>query len=160
MSAVADQPIGAMLDAVASTEPAPGAGAAGGIALAFGIACARKAVAMTRKHHPDDETLTGLGQRLAGLSDQALAGAEADATAFRAYIHAAADERGDLLDTLIAVDECLVAIGDEARTLLLAVRTDIYPTMAGDVSAAFALIAAARAVHAACVAESRRALAD
>jgi hypothetical protein len=150
--------IAAFLEGVASTEPAPGAGSAGGVALAMGIACARKAIAVTLRHHPDQERLTGLGTRLAGLSDQALAGADADATAFRAYIHAAPEEHAGLLDTLIAVDECLIAVGDEARSLLIAVQTDIYPSMAGDVAAGLALIAAARTILAACVAESRRAL--
>ena len=158
MEPLAGLTLDGFLVGVASTEPSPGAGSAAGVALATGIACARKAVAMTLRHHPDEESLTGLGTHLAGLSDQALAGAQADATAFRDYIHAAHDARADLLETLIAVDECLIAIGDEARQLLLAVRTDIYPTMAGDVSAALALIAAARTIHAACVAESRRAI--
>ncbi len=40
---------------VASTEPSPGAGAAGALALAMGIACARKAICITAKHHLDDQ---------------------------------------------------------------------------------------------------------
>ena len=155
MEPLAGLTIDAFLQGVASTEPSPGAGSSAGVALAVGISCARKAVAVTLRHHPDEEALIGLGSRLSGLTDQALAGAEADATAFRAFIHAVHEERPALLETLIAVDECLIAIGDEARALLLAVRTDIYPTMTGDVSAALALIAAARTIHAACVAESR-----
>jgi len=158
MESLAGMTIGAFLEGISSTAPSPGAGSAAGAALATGIACARKAVAMTLRHHPDEAYLVGLGAHLAGLAEQALAGAEADATIFPTFIHARGEARADALESLIAVGENMVAIGDEARGLLLGVRTEIYPTMAGDVSAALALIAAARTIHVACVAEARATL--
>lgn len=166
--ALADQQIAAFLADIASTEPAPGAGSAAGVALALGLACARKAIVLTLRHHPDASALAAFGTHLDGLSDQAIAGAEADMRCFTAYIEAvrrpkddperASGERDALAD-LVAVGENLIAIGDEARRKLLEVKADVYPATINDVAAALALIAAARAVHAACVAESVRALA-
>ena len=152
---------------IASETPAPGAGSAAAVALALGLACARKAIIFTVKHHPDEPALVALDTHLAGLVDQAIAGGEADMRCFTAYIAAVVrpkDDPGrrqaeqDALSDLVAVDENLVAIGDEARRKLLEVKTDIYPTMINDIAAALALIAAARSIHAACAAESVRAL--
>lgn len=160
--------IGDFLAATASAAPAPGAGSAAGVALALGLACARKAIILTLKHHPEEPGLAALDARLADLADQALAGGEADMRCFTAYIEAmqrpkddparAAAERDALAD-LVAVGENLIAIGDEARGELLAVKTDIYPAMANDIAAALALIAAAHTIHTLCNSESVRALA-
>ena len=168
MRKLADQIIGGFLADTAASEPAPGAGSAAAVALALGLACARKAVGLTLSHHPERTGLAPLGEHLTGLSDQALAGGEADMRCFTGYIAAIRrphDDPGrteaeqDALADLVAVGENLLAIGDEAREKLLAVRGDIYPAMANDLSAALALIAAARTIHAALAAESRRAAA-
>ena len=165
--ALADQAIGALLADMASAAPAPGAGSGAALALAVGLACARKAIAITLKHRGDDPALAALATHLAGLSEQALAGAEADARCFTAYIEALqrprddpdrAEAERDALTDLVAVGENLIAIGDEARAKLLEAKADIAPTMINDIAAALALIAAARAIHGACVAENKRAL--
>ena len=167
MAEIANTRIGSFLGGIASTEPAPGAGSAAAVVLALGLACARKAVAMTLRHHPDTADLIGLGAHLEGLGEQALAGGDADMRCFTAYIEAMqrpkedaarAPAEQDALADLVAVGENLVAIGDEARAKLLEVKTDIYPTMINDIAAALALIAAARGIHGSCVAESRRSL--
>jgi len=161
MDKLADQAVGALLAAIGSTAPAPGAGAAAGAVLAIGLACARKAIAMTLRHHPDAARLDDLNRRLAGLVEQALAGGDADAATFTALIdvpHGAAEAHRDTLEALAAVDENLVAIADEAQALVLGVRAAIHPSMSGDIAAALGLIATARSIHAACVAEARRAL--
>ncbi len=165
--AVANRGIGSFLAAAASTEPAPGAASAGAVALSLGLACARKALAMTLKHHPEKEHLRDTGTHLAGLVDQALAGAEADMRCFTAFIEAARrphDDAGRIpaeqaaLADLVAVGECLVAIGEEARGLIERVRPEVIPMMANDVATALSLIAAARSIHIACTEESRRGL--
>lgn len=162
-----DRTITGFLAAIASIEPAPGAGAAGAVALALGLACARKAIAITLKHHPDEPALAGLAGHLAGLADQALAGGEADARCFKAYIAALqlphddparTEAERDALTDLVAVGENLIAIGDGARAKLLAAKSDIAPSMINDIAAALALIAAARTIHTACVGENARAL--
>ena len=164
---MADRTIGDFLSAAASTEPAPGAASAGAVALSLGLACARKALAMTLKHHPERETLRETEIHLAGLVDQALAGAEADMKGFAAYIEACRlphddPERGPAeqaaLADLVAIGECLIAIADEARGLIEKVRPLVIDIMANDVVTALALIAAARSIHVACTAESRRSL--
>lgn len=168
MGGIAGREIDAFLAEIASEAPSPGAGSAAALAMALGLSCARKAIGLTLKHHRNDPRLRTLGEHLAGLSDQAVAGGEADMACFGAYIAAmqrsrdepdrAEAERRALAD-LIAVSENLIAIGGEARTKLVAIRSDIYPAMANDVTAALALIDAACAIHAACAAESARAAA-
>ena len=166
MQDFADQPIGVFLDAAASTAPSPGAGSSGAVALALGLACARKAIALTL-HHSDDEELVPLGQHLEGLSAQALAGGEADARCYADYIAAIRrptddPERHrasqDALQALVDVGANLIAVGDEARAKLLEAKADVRPTMINDIGAALALIAAARSIHSACVAENGRAI--
>lgn len=162
-----DQSLGEFLDGIASEAPAPGAGSGAAVALAIGLACARKAIRLTLKHHSNEPDLVALDRRLAGLVGRAVAGGEADMRGFAAYIAALQRPKNDpdrgpaeeeALAGLTAVAGDLVAVGEEARAGLQAVRTEIYPAMANDVAAALALIAAARAIHAACGAESARAL--
>jgi len=164
---LAKQSIGTFLAAAAATEPAPGAGSTAALGLALGLACARKAMAMTLRHHPDTPRLGELDFHFAGLSEQALAGGEADMKCFTAYIEACRlphDDPGrpgaetDALGDLVAVGENLVAIADEARGLINDIRSRIIPTMANDIAAAVSLIGAARDIHLACTQESRRAL--
>ncbi len=159
--------IGAFLAAAASTAPAPGAASVGAVALSLGLSCARKALAMTLRHHPDREQLAEIETHLAGLVDQALAGAEADMRCFTAYIEAARLPHDDperrpaeqaALTDLVAVGENLVAIGDEARGRIERARPSVIAMMANDVATALALIAAARSIHVACTDESRRGL--
>ena len=166
MQAFADQQIGAFLDSAASTAPSPGAGSSGAVALALGLACARKAIALTL-HHADDEQLALLAGHLEGLTAQALAGGEADARCYADYIAAIRcpsddPKRGpasqDALRALVDVGANLIAIGDEARSKLLEAKADVRPTMINDIAAALALIAAARSIHSACVAENGRAI--
>jgi formiminotetrahydrofolate cyclodeaminase len=164
---IALESIGGFLTAAASTQPAPGAASAGAVALSLGLACARKALAITLKHHPEREGLGEAERHLAGLVDQALAGAEADMKCFTAYIGAARLPHDDptrrpaeqaALADLVAVGDCLVAIADEAKALIDRVRPQVIDMMANDIVTALSLIAAARSVHVACTTESRRGL--
>ena len=167
MAPISDYAVTTFLTDLASTEPAPGAGSAAAVSLALGLGCARKALAMTLKHHPDRVRLGEVEPHLAGLVDQALAGAAADMRYFGLYIEASRrphDDPGrhqaevDALTDLVAIGENLVMIADEARRLIIEVRATIIPTMANDIAAALSLIAAARTVEQACADESRRGL--
>jgi formiminotetrahydrofolate cyclodeaminase len=168
MDRVGAETIGGFLAGIASTGPAPGAGSTAAVSLALGIACARKAMAMTLHHHPDTPRLGEIEAHFGGLSETALAGAEADMRCFTAYIEACRLPHDDparpeteraALEDLVAVGENMVAQGEEACRMLGEIRASIIPMMANDVAAALSLISAARSIHLSCTEESRRALA-
>src|SRR5688572_29360804 len=48
-----ERPLGAVIEAIASDQVAPGAGSAAAVGLALAAACAGKAVAITLKHRHD-----------------------------------------------------------------------------------------------------------
>ena len=56
-------PIERLVDRIASTDSAPGGGAACGVVIALATACALKAVVMTLKHHPDQPDLAAAESR-------------------------------------------------------------------------------------------------
>lgn len=154
---------------ISSTEPAPGSGAAGAIALALGVACARKALRLTLVHHPDDRGAAAADERLAAIAGDALVGAQEDARAFAAFIaamqlpHGHDAERAARTATmtacaaaLVALAERLLALGAEAARLLDAAAAAVDDTMRGDVTAARALIDAAAAIQRANAGENRR----
>ncbi|WP_404712499.1 cyclodeaminase/cyclohydrolase family protein [Sphingomonas sp. MMS24-J13] len=167
MERVGPAAIGDFLAAIASTGPAPGAGSTAAVSLALGIACARKAMAITLQHHPDTPRLGEIEAHFGGLGETALAGADADMKCFTAYIDACrlshddpdrpAAERAALED-LVAVGQNVIAQGDEASRMIDEIRASIIPMMANDIAAALSLIAAARTIHVSCTNESRRAL--
>ncbi|WP_156681125.1 cyclodeaminase/cyclohydrolase family protein [Sphingomonas profundi] len=77
-----------LLAAIASDQPAPGAGAAGAVALALGLACARKAVRISGRHHPTSALLPAVDDRLAALTDEAMERGQQDARRFTALVKA------------------------------------------------------------------------
>jgi formiminotetrahydrofolate cyclodeaminase len=56
-----------ILAGISSTDPCPGAGAAGGVALALAAACARKAFRITASHEDDDVALLEADEELATI---------------------------------------------------------------------------------------------
>ena len=157
------------LDDVASTQPSPGSGAAGAMALAIGIACARKAVRITAGHHPAEDLFARADERLEAISRAACHGAERDACHFAQMIAAvqrAHDDEADQIARaglirasaveLVEVGRDLIAFGDEARQILLEIRDRLDPVMSNDVNAALSLIEANRRIQSDNVAENRR----
>lgn len=156
-----------LLAAISSNEPAPGAGAAGAVALALGLACARKAIRITGQHHPSDRLLLAVEARLAALSEDTLELGRQDAECF-AELMAAMQLPHDCAHEVEARDRAmkqsnqalrantanLIATCDEAQAKLHSITDHVTDAMAGDVAAARALIGAARAIHAANLAES------
>ena len=171
MTALIDRPLGDLLAAIASDRPAPGAGAGGAIALALGIACARKAVAISRKHRPDDAALGQAETTLAALAQRACEGADRDADRFRAMIDAQAlpqdtepdraarsDEIRADAAALVRIADAIIACGEAVRREVEALADRIEPTMANDLAAAIALIDANRTIQSANRAENERLL--
>jgi len=148
---IAAQTLGELVDAIASREPAPGAGVAAAAALALGIACARKAAAITLKHHPELPDLIRDDARLAELADQALRLGDRDASCFRAAI--GHDEQAEA--KLIEGGEQLLMLAAEAREAIASISAQSDPMMRNDILAADVLIDAAATIVRANLAENQ-----
>ena len=142
-----------LLDGLASNAIIPGAGTAGGVALALAAACAGKAVAITLLHAADNQALNKLQQELASLRESALALAEADALLFRQHL-----KSGDpqVTEQLLRTDHQILSGCRELDALLEANEGSINLTMRGDWLAAKALIEASRLIQQANVRELTR----
>ena len=162
-------PVETFVERVASAAPAPGAGPVGAFTLAMGIACARKAIAITLRHEPDAAPLKGAEAQLHRLSLAAAEGADRDALLFRDLLHAqqipkeqmgrAVAVRGAAA-AVARVAERLIQTGEEANGIVLAVRDRLHPAMVGDVAAAIRLIEANRLIQTDNLAEARRLLSE
>ena len=153
---------------VASTEPAPGGGAVGAAALAMGVACARKALAVTLRRLPDKE-LTAADLRLAEIVREALDAGDKDSrwfaelmAAFKKPKETAAQARDRTAEIktcageLVNVGEQLIALGQEVAETVERLRPRLAPALANDVAACLSLVEANRSVQADNVAENRR----
>lgn len=142
-----------LLDGLASNAIIPGAGTAGGVALALAAACAGKAVAITLLHDADNRTLNELQQELAALRESALALAEADALLFRQHL-----KYGDpqVAEQLLRTDHQILSGCRQLDVLLEENAGSINATMRGDWLAAKALITASRLIQQANVRELTR----
>ena len=170
MERLADLAVSAFLTRVASTAPTPGAGPVGALALAMGVACALKAVAITAKHHAQpDPDLSYAADRLSAISEAALQGADSDAETFGDLIaslrlpQAAAQERKDrdaaiqaAAAAVVEVAERLIRLSHEAASLVVGIKDRIDPVMAGDVNTALRLIEANRLIQTDNFDENRR----
>ena len=153
MESIADQTFGRIAQAIASREPAPGAGVAAAAALALGIACARKAAAITLKHDPTRDGIETCDARLAALQDTALKLADTDASCFPAAI------RHDQIaaEKLVEGDKFLLACSDEASEIIGRLAGQVDQVMRNDIVAAQALTAAAVTIVRANLAENEAA---
>lgn len=131
------------LDALASAAVLPGAGAAGGVALALAAACAEKAVAITRRHDANP-ALEELQKQLADLGERALELGQQDALQFKQQLKSNDSEaaRKLLRTDYTILDAC------QALDRLLQDNCDgIAGNMSGDWKAAHALLHACRVIH-------------
>lgn len=133
-----------LLDLIGSNSISPGAGVAGAVALALAAACARKAVTISLKHHPDSVELLTARANLKLIASIALDDGERDSEAFESFVHE---------KTRSSVDR-LVCEGEQFRELILmleaaivAVESRVQPNMAGDILAAKALATAAQKIQ-------------
>jgi formiminotransferase-cyclodeaminase len=143
-SKIGAMPIETFLAKLGSDAMTPGSGSAGALALALAAACASKALSITAKHQPLSDALASAARSIAELQEAALHGADEDADHFRQYLqHRSAATAEELRDT----DRCLLALCEVLKDLVERICADIHPVVAGDISAARALIAAASAIH-------------
>jgi hypothetical protein len=136
IESLADRRLGAVINAIASDDVAPGAGAAAAVGLALAAACAAKAVAITLKHRPDDAVLTQARGELTQMAHRALSGADEDASRFREFIREKDTASAqDLLDS----GKRLQRLGIALLGALERIADRIDPVVVGDIVAARAL---------------------
>jgi len=133
-----------LLAATRDTQPAPGAGSAGAVALALAASCAGKAANITLKHHPEDESVRAAAQRFEQLSQEALSAGEEDAEAFEQYI-TEGHEAGRA--PLVRASSHVESLIERLEQTIRAIESRIDPVMAGDFIAARALAQAARLIQ-------------
>lgn len=135
--------IGDFLDALASDAILPGAGAAGGVALALAAACAGKAIAITRRHDGNPR-LVGLQSELVQLAGRALTLGQQDALQFKQQLKT---DEPEAAQALLRTDHTLIDACRSLERLLDDNRDLIADNMAGDWKAARALLHACRVIH-------------
>ena len=137
-----------LLEAMASDAMSPGSGAAAASALALGIACLRKAVAVSAKHDPDNADLQEATTRLCGLSDRAMAAADADVIGFPrlASGQRSKEERAESADDLAALGARVTQLCKQLAQEAKLIAPHIRPAMANDMLAARHLGKAAAAI--------------
>ncbi len=137
-----------LLEAMASDAMSPGSGAAAASALALGIACLRKAVAISAKHDPDNEELHEAATRLCGLSDRAMAAADADVIGFPrlASGQRSKEEQAESADDLAALGARVTQLCKQLAQEAKLIAPHIRPAMANDLLAARHLGKAAAAI--------------
>ncbi|MEY4641771.1 MAG: hypothetical protein RLZZ227_1765 [Pseudomonadota bacterium] len=135
--------LGEFLESLASDAILPGAGAAGGVALALAAACAGKAVAISRKHDASP-ALAGLQVQFAGMAQQALTLGQQDALQFKEQLKS---EDPDAANALLRTDHTILDLCSALDRVLQDNRDLIADNMAGDWKAARALLHACRVIH-------------
>ena len=143
---LADLRVETLICLIEGSTGAPGAGAAGAVALALAAACAAKAVSITLRHLAGDHALTEALERLRRVSQLALCGGDADSRAFTDFIrHKSAATAAELVD----LGEAMAHLIQQLETLIDQIEPRICGVMAGDLTAAKALAAAARRIQSA-----------
>lgn len=147
-----------LLDRIGAATPSPGSGAAAAATLAIGIACLRKAIAISLKTEAGHSELHAAEQRLSTLAEQALAAATADERGYPRLL--AADKTGKSAQRS-ATAEDLVALGKRFQALCRAVEMEandlddiVDPVMANDLLAARLLSRASATIAKANAAEN------
>lgn len=135
--------IGRFLELLASDAALPGAGAAGGVALALAAACAGKAIAVSRRHD-SSPALAGLQVELRRIVELALDLGQQDAICFKQQLKA---EDPDAARALLRTDYTMLDVCRGLERLLEDNRDLVRDNMAGDWKAARALLHACRAIH-------------
>jgi hypothetical protein len=139
-----DLPVSSLVRLIGSTAIAPGAGAAGAVALALAAACGAKAVAVSAKHAPADAELSAAMEKFTEIGLFALRDAQWDSTAFEEFLH---HRNPQTIANLVGVGESLARLIDETSALLAHIEPHVRSSVRGDLVAARALAAAARAIQ-------------
>jgi hypothetical protein len=142
--AIADLPVKDLIAAIGANRPAPGAGAAGAVALALAAACALKATTISLRHKPKDDTLAAAREGFAEIARRALAGAEADAGHFEAFMRS---RNPNIASRLVRTDRRLVDLCAALTVLADEIQSSITAGLEGDLFAARALADAASRIE-------------
>lgn len=152
---ISDRTLIDVLTALASDAPSPGSGAAASVTLAFAAACAGKAVAITRKHRPEEPGYMSEAQRrLTEIVRASLARAESDAALFESFIHHKGRETAQ---ALVRADESAQALAQELGAVLDEIGTMVHPVVVADIAAARALLSAVSVIESRIRAENQQA---
>lgn len=143
-SGIAQLQVEHLIEAISDRGLSAGSGAAGAVTLALAAACAAKAATISFKHQPKNTDLTRLRNSLEELAQFALAGGDRDAQAFAVFVKehtpgAASELQRQGAQTLHLIDVLCATVDQLAP--------QIEPTLAGDLVAARALMAAARTIQ-------------
>lgn len=143
-SSIAQMRVQELIATIGEQGLTAGAGAAGAVTLALAAACAAKAASISLRHQPANERLPRLLDLLERIGRFALAGADRDAQAFATFLRE--NTLGAVVDLLHEGDR-LLRLNDIVADTLEKLAPEIIPSMAGDVVAARALLAAARRIQ-------------
>ncbi|HVF16637.1 MAG TPA: cyclodeaminase/cyclohydrolase family protein [Steroidobacteraceae bacterium] len=136
---LAERPLGAVIEAIASDDVAPGAGSAAAVGLALAAACAGKAVAITLKHRNEDAVLARAQKELAAIAHRALHGADEDAARFREFMH---EKDASAVQDLLETSTRLQQLGLELLAVLERIADCVDAVVSSDIAAARALCTA------------------
>jgi formiminotetrahydrofolate cyclodeaminase len=150
---LAERSLGAVIEAIASDDVAPGAGSAAAVGLALAAACAGKAVAITLKHR-HDAVLTRAQKELSSIAHRALHGADEDAARFRDFIH---EKDTPAAQDLLESGTRLQQLGVELLGVLERLADRVDSVVANDIIAARALCTAFGEIQSENLAETREA---
>ena len=133
----------ALVEQIARDQPAPGCGAAAGVALSLGAACAAKAFIISARKRSDDPLLRTAASQAKAMADAALDLSQRDGEDFEALLRddAAAAERALQTDARALLDLC-----GQLERLIGANRAGVEAAMEGDIEAAGALTEACRSI--------------
>ena len=151
---LATRPLGSVIEAIASDAIAPGAGSAAAVGLALAAACARKAVVISLKHHPNDDSLTQAEKKLADVTHRALRGADVDAASFREFM---LEKDAASAEELVATGKHLEQLGAALLAVLDSLECRVDLIVRGDIRAARALCSAFSEIQSENVAENEKA---
>jgi formiminotetrahydrofolate cyclodeaminase len=143
-ASIAQMQVEELIDAIGGKHISPGAGSAGAVTLALAAACGAKAASISAKHQPDRAGLRRSLESLERIGRFALAGADADAEAFGAFIK---DQRLGTVAQLIREGDKLSRLIDVLSATLEELEPQVETNMAGDIMAARALMEAARTIQ-------------
>lgn len=161
MTGLADRPLAALLDVVASTDPAPGGGSSSALAAALGASLLEMAAGLElARETPDPALSEGLPERARELRAQALALADRDLSSYAPVLDALRlpaghPERAQRLEAaLTEASRAPLAIAEtaaEAAELGARVTIASNPAVRGDALAGVLIAEAATAAAASLV---------
>jgi formiminotetrahydrofolate cyclodeaminase len=137
-------PVEMLMAKLGSDSITPGSGAAGAVALALAAACASKAIAITAKHRPLSSAMLEAARSIAQLQEAALHGADEDSDHFEKFLR---HRNAATAEELRQVDCSLLGLCKVMNDLIDRICGGIHPVVAGDITAARALVTAAAAIH-------------